>query len=180
MLLFIIAGTPSIVTAEVKEPSGRAAVGDEAKDFELKDLAEKPIKLSELQKDGPVVVLVLRGWPGYQCPLCTRQVGEFLGAAKKLKDAGATVLMVYPGPSDNLDKHAKEFVQGKKFPEGFRFVTDPDFTFTNGWNLRWDAEGETAYPSTFVIGKDGKVQFTKVSMGHGGRSSVEEVLRVLK
>lgn len=180
ILFFVIAGMPSILMAEEKAPAGRPAAGDKARDFELKDLTEKPIKLSDLQKDGPVIVLVLRGWPGYQCPLCTRQVGEFLGAAKRFKEAGATVVMIYPGPSDDLDGHAKEFVQGKEFPDNFRFVTDPGYTFTNAWKLRWDAEGETAYPSTFVIGKDGKIAFAKVRMTHGGRSSVDEVLRALK
>jgi thioredoxin-dependent peroxiredoxin len=180
ILLFIIAAIPFTVIAEEKTPSPRPAVGDKASDFELNDLAEKPIKLSGIQKEGPVVVLVLRGWPGYQCPLCTRQVGEFIGAAKKFKEAGATVVMVYPGPSDDLDSHAKEFVQGKEFPDNFRFVTDPGYTFTDAWKLRWDANGETAYPSTFVIGKDGKIAFAKVSMTHGGRSSIDEVLRALK
>lgn len=52
------------------------AVGDEAKDFKLKDLAGEAVQLHELTQDGPVVV-VLRGCPGYQCPVCSAQVGKF-------------------------------------------------------------------------------------------------------
>jgi hypothetical protein len=39
---------------------------------------------------------------------------------------------------------------------------------------------ETAYPSTFVIGTDGKVRFAKFSGTHGGRASVEEVMSALE
>jgi thioredoxin-dependent peroxiredoxin len=179
LLLILAAWTLTTVSAEDKA-NARPAVGDVAKDFELADLDSKPVKLSELNKKGPVVVLVLRGWPGYQCPLCTRQVGEFLKSADKIKDAGANVVLIYPGPKADLDKHSKEFVKGKTFPSHFRFTTDPDYVFTNAYNLRWDADGETAYPSTFVVDKDGKITLAKISMTHGDRSSVSEVLSALK
>jgi peroxiredoxin len=167
------------VHAEDK-PSGRPAVGDAAKDFELSGLDGKAVKLSEVNKKGPVVIVVLRGWPGYQCPLCTRQVGQFLQSADKIKEAGASVVLIYPGPKTGLDEHAKEFVMGKTFPAHFRFVTDPDYAFTNAYNLRWEAPNETAYPSTFVVDKAGKISFAKISMTHGDRSNVSDVLAALK
>ena len=34
-------------------------------------------------------------------------------------------------------------------------------------------------PSTFVIGSDGKVKFSKVSTGHGGRTNPDEILAKL-
>lgn len=154
-------------------------VGDQARGFELADLKGEKVSLDEVRKQGPVVLLVLRGWPGYQCPLCTKQVGEFLGKAKPFDEAGATVVMVYPGPAADLDEHAKEFVQGKTFPANFRFLVDPEYAFVNAYGLRWDAPNETAYPSTFIVDADGNVVFAKVSDDHGGRSSAEEVLKAL-
>src|SRR5262249_17787945 len=94
-------------------------VGDKSPDFELKTPKDESLKLSALTKEGPVVVLVLRGWPGYQCPICNRQVGEFLGQAKKFADAKAQVLMIYPGPSADLKSHADEFITGKTLPGNF-------------------------------------------------------------
>ena len=100
--------------------------------------------------------------------------------AKKaeLEKAGAHVLMVYPGPADKLGEHAKEFaMQGKwEFPSNFHYVTDPDYKFTNDWGLRWEAERETAYPSTIIIGKDRKVAYLMTSTSHGGRAGVAAVL----
>ena len=82
-------------TAVAAEPP---AVGDRAKDFELSSLGggqgKDKVKLSDRLKSGPVVLIVLRGYPGYQCPLCTRQVGELTSKADDFRKAGATVLLV--------------------------------------------------------------------------------------
>lgn len=163
--------------ADEKKPS---AVGDMAPALELKSYDTGTVKLEDAIRKGPVVVLVLRGNPGYQCPLCTRQVGEFIAAAKKFDAANATVILIYPGPAARLKSKAKDFLKGTTLPKGFQLLIDPDYAFTNEWHLRWDAPQETAYPSTFVIDKDGKIQFAKVSKSHGDRASVEDVIRTLK
>lgn len=154
-------------------------VGETAKDFTLDSIAGKSVKLSELTDQGPVILLVLRGYPGYQCPICTRQVGEYLRHAKKFEEAGATVVMIYPGPADNLKKYADEFVKNQVFPKHFQMLIDPGYKFTNAYGLRWDAPRETAYPSTFVVDEDRKVRFALISKSHGGRSSAVKVLKAL-
>jgi peroxiredoxin len=161
------------------EERKRPEVGMKAADFELADVAGSKHQLStELQK-GPVVLMVLRGYPGYQCPVCNRQVGQFLEVADKLKAKGATVLMIYPGPSKELQKRASEFISGKSLPDRFHLLIDPDYSFTDAYDLRWDARNETAYPSTFVLGKDGKVLYAKISMTHGDRAEAGDVLKAL-
>jgi thioredoxin-dependent peroxiredoxin len=106
-------------------------------------------------------------------------VGQLILKAKQLADAKAQVLLVYPGPADNLKARADEFVSGKDMPANFHLLLDPDYRFTNLYGLRWDAKGETAYPSTFVIRTDGKVAFAKISRGHGDRAKVEDVLAAI-
>ena len=155
-------------------------VGDIASDFSLEAVDGEKTRLLPLLKKGPVVLIVLRGFPGYQCPVCNVQVGQFLASAKKLQAQNANVVLVYPGPASGLKQHAQEFVRGKTLPENFYLLLDPDFEFTNAYHLRWDAKNETAYPSTFVITADGKIQFAKVSMTHGNRASVDEVLKVIQ
>ncbi|MCA9103534.1 MAG: peroxiredoxin family protein [Pirellulales bacterium] len=156
------------------------AVGDTVPDFELEDLDGQPVKLSELAKDGPVVIVMLRGWPGYQCPICSRQVGQLVGKADELAELGARVVLVYPGPADGLTARAQEFVRGNELPENFRFVTDPAYQMTAAYHLRWDAERETAYPSTFIVDPKRKVTFAKVSKSHGGRTQPDEIIAALK
>ena len=151
-------------------------VDEKAPDFTLRTLDRKPVQLSKQLANGPVVIVVLRGWPGYQCPICTTQVGEFLARAAQLKAAKAHVILVYPGPAEDLADHAQEFVSGSELPANFSFVTDPGFEFTIRYGLRWDAPRETAYPSTFVIDRKGIVRFAKVSKSHGDRANAKEVL----
>jgi len=155
------------------------AVGDKARDFTLGELGGAPIRLAEVNKSGPVVIIMLRGYPGYQCPLCTRQVGEFIESADEFAKLGATLLFVYPGPSDELATRAAEFVKGKDYPAHFRILLDPDYVFTKAYGLRWDAPNETSYPSTFVLNAKHKVRFAKISKGHGDRAKVEDVLLAL-
>ncbi len=155
-------------------------VGEEAPDFTLESLEGNKVILSEVAKKSPVVLVVLRGYPGYQCPICSRQVGGLLQEKTALKDAGAHVLFIYPGPSENLQTRAKEFVKQKVFPDQFTMLLDPDYKFTNAYQLRWDAKRETAYPSTFVLDKTRKVQFAKISKTHGGRTKPAEILSALK
>lgn len=166
-------------TAAVSETPG-PKTGDPAPPLALENLHGQKIVLTDKLKESPVVVLFLRGYPGYQCPICSKQVGAFVAAAKKFKNAGAQVLMVYPGPSDQLKAHADEFIQGKGLPEGFDLVIDPDYTATNAWKLRWDAKNETAYPATYVVGSDSIISFAKSSKTHGDRASVDEVLPAIK
>ncbi|TWU35357.1 Redoxin [Novipirellula aureliae] len=162
-----------------KEAPHPPKVDAEAPEFELMNLKNEPISLRKLSKNGPVVLLVLRGWPEYQCPVCSRQVAEFLSKKAELKKAGAQVVMIYPGPAALLAEHAKEFQGEIELPDHFHFLIDPDYTFTNAWGLRWEAPRETAYPSTFIVGADNKVKFGLTSTSHRGRESAANVLEEL-
>ena len=167
--------TPYLLAAEPAAPK----VGDKAPDFTLADVDGKSVSLAKLAGEAPVTLVVLRGYPGYQCPICSVQVADLVKHADELKSAGAEVVLVYPGPAENLSGRAKEFMKGRALPENFSFVTDPDYKFTESYGLRWDAPRETAYPSTFVIDKQGVVRYAKISKTHGGRAKTDEVLKAL-
>lgn len=183
LAVFVLASLAATVAPRgdlrAEDKSERPRVGDVAADFELKSLQGETVKLSKLTTDGPVVLIVLRGFPGYQCPACTAQVGQFLAKAKQLDAAKAQVVIVYPGPANGLKKHAEDFVRGKTLPDNFFLTLDPDYEFTKAYHLRWEAKNETAFPSTFVIDRERRIRFAKISMTHGGRASAEEVLKAL-
>lgn len=154
--------------------------GEKAIDFTLKTVGGEKVNLFDLNKENPVVLVVLRGWPEYQCPACSRQVGQYLANNESFKKLNAKLILVYPGPSAVLQEKAKEFAEDFNFPDNFYFVIDPNYEMINKYGLRWDAPKETAYPSTFVINKNGIIEYSKVSLTHGGRASVEELLGALK
>jgi peroxiredoxin len=153
--------------------------GQKAPDFSLEALDGAVVRLSAETARGPVVVVVLRGWPGYQCPFCTRQFGQYITSAADIEATRAHVLFVYPGPSDDLKRHAEAFTKATPLPSGYRVLLDPDYTFTRAWGLRWEAPGETAYPSTFVLDRRGTVIFARTSHSHGDRVPVADVLGAL-
>jgi peroxiredoxin len=170
----LMIGLSSLVTAEVPE------IGQKAPEFSLSTPDGHPLKLSEFTAKGTVALVVLRGFPGYQCPYCQKQVHDFLMNADKFMAAGVEVLLVYPGPPADLDRHAKDFLAKQNpLPANVHLVVDPDYAFTNQYGLRWAASHETAYPSTFLINRGGTVFFRKVSHGHGDRTTAVDVLAEL-
>jgi peroxiredoxin len=169
----------SIQTAPMAKVAATPAVGQRAPDFSLVALDGVTVQLSREVARGPVVLVVLRGWPGYQCPFCTLQFGQYLSKAADVTATGAHVLFVYPGPAESLRAHAEEFTKSAQLPAAYRVLLDPDFTFTLAYGLRWDAPNETAYPSTFVIDKRGVVTFARTSRVHGDRVPVADVLSAL-
>ena len=153
------------------------AVGSKAPDFTLTTPTGKNVSLAKAQHKETLVLVVLRGFPGYQCPYCQKQVHDFVDHAAEFSAKHATVLLVYPGPPADLDQHAKEFLEKQaELPANILLVTDPDYKVTNLYGLRWDAPHETAYPSTFVLGGDGTVRFEKISHTHGDRISAQDAL----
>jgi peroxiredoxin len=171
---------PSLALAQASSQLDVVEVGETAADVEFQPLDGEPVKLSALTADGPVVLVVLRGFPGYQCPVCFRQVGELINHADEIAAAGAKVVLVYPGPPEGLADRAKEFLKDTQLPESFVFVIDPDYGFTNLYGLRWNAPRETAYPSTFVLDQNRMVKFRKISTSHGDRARADDVVAALQ
>jgi thioredoxin-dependent peroxiredoxin len=163
----------------VAQESRAPEVGEAAPDFSLKTIEGESVQLSKILENGPAVVVLLRGYPGYQCPLCSRQVASLISAKKSFADKKATVVMVYPGEASGLGDYAKAFMGKTELPDHFVLAIDPDYEFTRSYGLRWEAKNETAYPSTFVISKDGKVKKSWVSQSHGGRADTKQVVAEL-
>lgn len=172
-LAALVASTTVVTTSAFAAPP---KVGDTVKDFSLESIDGETVTLDSVTDSGPAVIVVLRGYPGYQCPLCSRQVADFTSRAADFKKAGASLVFIYPGEVADLDAKAQEFLAGKTLPDGVSFLLDPGYNFTNAWDLRWNARNETAYPSTFFVDKNGKVLGAKVSKSHGGRTTADEIL----
>ena len=141
-------------------------------------------QLSKLVEKGSVVLVMLRGFPGYQCPVCSTQVAGYIAKAEEFeKQRNTPVVFIYPGKVSNLEKRAKEFTAPLEkqvdLPGNFIFVLDQDYKITNQLNLRWNEPKETAYPAAFVIDHDGYIQYSKVSDNHHGRASADEILEFL-
>lgn len=183
LTLTLIAGVTLQTSSFAAEPAmASPAVGAAAIDFDLPIVGatDETIRLSDEYAKGPVVVVVLRGYPGYQCPLCSRQVGAMVNRAKTIAANASRVIFIYPGAASSLDEHAEEFMGQRTLPSPLVLVRDPDMKMVDAWGLRWNAPRETAYPATYVIDGDGKIVWKLVSDSHAGRSTAEDVIQALK
>jgi peroxiredoxin Q/BCP len=156
------------------------AIGAKAIDFTLSTPTGSAVRMSQVQRGHDLVLVILRGFPGYQCPYCVQQVHDFIDRASEFMAKNAKILLVYPGPPGDLDQHAKDFLAKQtELPSNVVLVTDPDYAVTNQYGLRWDAPHETAYPSTFILNRKGVIVFEKISHTHGDRLSAEDALEHL-
>ena len=157
------------------------AVGAKAPDFTLQTPTGTVVNFAKERAKAPTVLVVLRGFPGYQCPYCVRQVHDFVEHSSDFAARKAHVVLVYPGPPADLTQHAKEFLATQSdLPTNIKLVIDPDYKMTNLYGLRWDAPHETAYPSTFILDTHGTILFEKISHSHGDRTSAEDILTQLE
>lgn len=178
-LLRAVAGFAALTVALSAAAATPPQVGDTAPGFTLKQLDGQAVDFAQVTQGRAAVLVVLRGWSGYQCPFCTTQVYEYAGHAADFAARNMPVVMIYPGPAEALQAHAKEFLDSQQWPANFYYLIDPDYAFTNRYGLRWDEKGETAYPSTFVIDAQGKVVLAHVSREHGDRLGAAALLRQL-
>jgi peroxiredoxin len=153
------------------------ATGGKAPNFTLLTPTGSSVSLDSDTSKGTTVLVFLRGFPGYQCPYCVRQVHDFAEHSSDFAAKMVRVLFVYPGPPAALGDHAKEFLtQEADLPANIQLVVDPDYKVTNLYGLRWDAPHETAYPSTFILDNHRTIKFEKISHAHGDRTTAEDVL----
>jgi len=153
------------------------AVGAKAPDFTLSTPNGHDVQLARQERKSTVVLVVLRGYPGYQCPYCQRQAHDFIEHASAFAAKKANVLIVYPGPPADLDQRAKEFLARQAaLPPNVTLVVDPDYSMTDLYGLRWNAPHETAYPSTFILNRRGTILFEKISHNHGDRATAQNML----
>ncbi len=167
--------------------------GDMAPDFELPNAQGKPVALSSLLADGPVVLAFYRGgW----CPYCNLQLRAYQRILPQIRALGAQLVAVSPEPPDasltTAEKNALEF----------EVLSDIDAMAANAYRLLFDLPGrlKAAYiamdkdlseinadgqwhlpiPATYVIGQDGRVELAYVDPEYRNRLEPAEILEALK
>ena len=167
--------------------------GDQAPDFELPDASGQNVRLSNLLKTGPVVLVFYRGqW----CPYCNltlrmyqasllaiRELGGQLVAVSSQKPDGSLSVqemnsLTFPVLSDSENKAATAFGLLFQLPESLiqvfkaRKIDLPSINGSGSWEL--------PVPAIYVISKEGKVVADHVDADHRNRLGPEKVILALK
>ncbi len=116
-------------------------------DFELPDLAGRPVKFSSLLGNG---LVVLNFWTK-TCKPCLRELPSLAELARLVAKDGVRVVTVCTddGPAAVVDELAVA-LQGREPP--FTILFDPDYEVVN------DMFGTTLYPETWLIDEEGIVR----------------------
>jgi peroxiredoxin len=149
--------------------------GEQAPNFTLPDAAGNAVTLSELLKQGPVVVIFYRGaW----CPYCNLTLRAYQQALPQLQALGASLVAISPQTPDNSltmqEKNELTFAVlsdvgnqvSRKF--GLVFSLEEAVRTTHqqvGANLpafNGDESWELPMPGTFLIDQDGTVRLAFV------------------
>ena len=119
------------------------------------------IKMADYKGKQHVLLVFTEGFNGVLCPFCKTQTSRLIANYSEFKSRNCEIIVVYPGPQDHLDefveaalKTEKEDVDQVPFP----IVLDKEFVATN----YFDIHSMHAHPSTYLIDKQGGVQFAYV------------------
>lgn len=137
------------------------------------------IKLGDYAGEKNVMLVFTEGFNGILCPFCQTQTSRLVSNYEKFKERDCEVIVVYPGAEEHLDefieaalKTEKEQVDKVPFP----IVLDKDFAATDFF----DIHSMLAHPSTYLIDKQGAVQFAYVGTDMtADRPSVKAMLKRL-
>jgi alkyl hydroperoxide reductase subunit AhpC len=149
------------------------------KELEFTSKNGQTLKLSDFIGQKYVVLVFTQGFDGTLCPFCTTQTSRLVANYQEFVKRDCEVIVVYPGPDEHVDKFVtaalkKEKQQVDRVP--FPIVLDRDFTATD----YFDIHSMHAHPSTYLIDRNGGVQFAYVGADRSAdRPSIKAMLTKL-
>ncbi|AMR26759.1 hypothetical protein A0257_06300 [Hymenobacter psoromatis] len=188
----LLAGSAHAQTPATPLTASALAVGTVAPAFKGQDAAGRPVELRQLLKKGPVVLYFYRGqW----CPYCNKQLSQLQDSLQTLTSKGAQVVVITPELPTNIDKtvaktklsipivHDQDFAIMKAYKTAFT-VDDATAQKYQGFGVDLKAaNGATTnvlpVPATYVIGRDGKIQYAFFNPDYRHRASVRAVAQAL-
>lgn len=167
-------------------------VGDIAPDFTAKNQNNKDIKLKELLKSGPVVILFYRGeW----CQYCNRQLKALEDSLALISAKGANIIAISPEKLENINKTIE------KTKVTYNVVTDENSQIMTAYKVAFELDEKTTekykgyginlmerngsngnnlpVPAVYIISKEGKITYRYFDENYRKRASVLEILKNL-
>lgn len=188
--LLTIILTFSILSIFAQDRPLALKVGDKAPDFTAKDQAGNMISLKKMTEKRKVVVMFYRGaW----CPYCNKYMSQIEQALPDFSAKNATVIAITPETDESISKAIE------KTKATFSVIYDKDRSIMQDWKVAYSMSDElkTKYkgygmdlekqqgdwmlpvPATYVVGRDGKIEFVHFDENYQKRAEISEILKVL-
>lgn len=167
-------------------------VGEQAPMFELPNAIKQTVKLEELLKQGPVVLVWYRGgW----CPYCNIQLRTYQELLPRFQEHDAQLVAISPElPDNSLSTKAKNQLEFHVLSDvGNQVATDYNIVYTlpqpvqdkfkgkfDLAKLNGDDSAQLPLSATFVIAPDGTVAYRFVDADYRKRAEPGEVLKAIE
>jgi peroxiredoxin len=145
-------------------------------DLEFVDAEGNSVKLQQYKEEKNVLLVFTRGFSGQLCPYCTTQTSRLIANYDKFTALDTEVLLVYPGSKAQLPMFMQASIEtsGKNsFP--FPVLLDEDLAAVNQLGI----SAQLAFPSTFIVDKQGQVRLSYVGSDPTDRPSIKALLAQL-
>ena len=167
-------------------------VGDKAPNFTLNNALNKPVSLYKELDKGPVILTWYRGgW----CPYCNITLHYLQEKLPEFQKIGATLIALTPELPDNSlstsEKNHLEFTVlsdvgntiGKEYGVVFQLTNDVASIYQAGFGLHeknGDDSNELPLAATYVIDKQGVIQYAFLDADYRERAEPTEIIEALK
>lgn len=167
-------------------------VGDQAPQFTLPNAASQDVALTELLKDGPVIVVFYRGaW----CPYCNLTLAAWQDELETIQSLGGQLVAISPQlPDYSLTSQEKNELAfpvlsdvGNTVADGFGITTQITPEIIKLWEGKidlekhnGDASAKLPLPATYLIDTDGTIQFAHAHEDYRVRAEPSDVITKLK
>ncbi|MEM9238112.1 MAG: peroxiredoxin-like family protein [Verrucomicrobiota bacterium] len=169
-------------------------VGDKAPDFTLKNATGEEVQLKTLLAEGPVVLTWYRGgW----CPYCNIAMAAMQRELPKIKAAGAQLVALSPElPDKTLSTSEKNKLEFEVLTDlnhevakdyGLVFKLTPEvrdlykgFFDIHEFNGKDAGDDTLPLAATYIIGRDGKIQWAFLDADYRKRAEPSEVVAFLE
>jgi peroxiredoxin len=188
--LFAIILTFSVLSVFAQDKPVALKMGDKAPDFMAKDHAGNMVSLKKMTEKGKVVVMFYRGaW----CPFCNKYMSQLEQSLPEFSAKNATVVAITPETDESINKAID------KTKATFSVIYDKDRSIMKNWKVAYSMSDDmkTKYkgygldlekqqgdwmlpvPATYVVGKDGKIEYVHFDENYQKRAEVTDILKVL-
>ncbi|MCP4438589.1 MAG: AhpC/TSA family protein [Aureispira sp.] len=196
MKFFLLLLTILVIDSNIAAQDGFKTpleIGTLAPSFEGIDQEEQTISSTQLLEKGPVVLIFYRGaW----CPYCKKHIHELQENLKQLTDKGASVVVVTPEKPQYIEKMIS------KTGATFSILYDQNYSIMQAYKVDYKISTETVtkykgfvkgytrkhsgnkedilpIPATYIIRKDGIINYVHFDRDYTQRSSIEVILKHL-
>ena len=145
-------------------------------DLQFTDTDGNTVRLDDYKGKQNVLLVFTRGFSGIVCPYCTTQTSRLISNYEQIQQRDAEVLLVYPGSTAQLPLFREASMKptgAGEFP--FPVLLDENLAAVKKLGIA----SKLAYPSTFIIDKEGNVRLSYVGSNPADRPSIKALLSQL-